>query len=577
MNAKRARLISGLALIGLLALFLVACQAATPAPAPTQAPAPATSAPQPAAPTSAPQPAAPTSVPATTAPTQAPAAATKPTIVIAYDGDIDHIEPMEFRTIAAYDATANLYEPLVEQVLQANDKGEMIGGDKFQGAGAESYQVSSDGKVFTFKLRQNAKFADGTPIKASDYLYTFKRAMEGPGYITLLTNFMALNKVDQIKAKDDYTLEITTNQSSALAEVVLSFQVLGAMSEATAKAKATADDPWAEKYFKTASNSSGPYIITSWKPGVEYVFEPNPNYWRGPDFFKNSKVIFRVVPDAATREQLLKTGDVDIALGVPYSDVAKLEQDPNLTIHKIPTTRVYHAAMNTTMKPFDKVEVRRAVSMAVPYQAIIDKVIYGYGVNPHSPIAPGMATHTDDYWYYDKPDLAAAKKLLADAGYPNGFDVELTVPQEDQARVDSATWIQSGLADIGVKVKVNALPNAQYNDLLNNNKLAFSIFEWYSWGNDPAFQFTWNFKCKQGTNYSKFCDPKLDDLIQQLITTRDPAQREAISKQGQKLVNDAAPWIYLYAPQWIVATRSNVQGISLFNDLTLRYAYIGKK
>jgi ABC-type transport system substrate-binding protein len=188
-----------------------------------------------------------------------------------------------------------------------------------------------------------------------------------------------------------------------------------------------------------------------------------------------------------------------------------------------------------------------------------------------------MATHTDDFWYYAKPDPEGAKKLLAKAGYPNGFDVDLTVPQEDQARVDAATWIQSGLADIGVKVKVNALPNAQYNDLLNNNKLAFYIFEWYSWGNDPAFQFTWNFKCKQGTNYAKYCDPKLDDIIAQLVTTRDPAKRNDISKQGQKMINDAAPWIYLYAPQWVVATRSNVQGISLFNDLTLRYAYLGKK
>ncbi len=566
MNGKHTRLFWGIMVMAVLMVLLIACQApATTAP-PTQPPAVATTAPQPPAAT------------ATTAaaPTQPPAA-TKPTIVIAYDGDIDHIEPMEFRTIAAYDVTANLYEPLVEQVLQANEKGEMIGGDKFQGAGAASYEVSSDGKVFTFHLRKDAKFADGTPIKASDYAYTFKRAMEGPGYITLLTGFMSLKSMDQVKALDDYTLQITTQQSSALAEVVLSFQVLGAISEATAKANATTADPWAETYFKTHSNSSGPYIITGWKPGVEYDFEPNPNYWRGPDFFKNSKVIFRVVPDAATREQLLKTGDVDIALGVPYSDVSQLEQDSNITVHKIPTTRVYHAGMNTTMKPFDNVQVRKALSMVVPYDAIIQKVIYGYGVNPHSPIAPGMPTHTDDYWYYAKPDVEGAKKLLADAGYPNGFDVDLTVPQEDQARVDAATWIQSGLADIGVKVKVNAVPTAQYNDLLNNNKLPFYIFEWYSWGNDPAFQFTWNFKCGQGTNYSKYCDPKLDDIISQLITTRDPAQRNQISAQGQKMVNDAAPWIYLYSPQWVVATRSNVQGISLFNDLTLRYAYIGKK
>ncbi|HMK08957.1 MAG TPA: ABC transporter substrate-binding protein, partial [Anaerolineales bacterium] len=325
------------------------------------------------------------------------------------------------------------------------------------------------------------------------------------------------------------------------------------------------------------------YIITSWNQGVEYVFEPNPNYWRGPDYFHNCKVIFRVVPDAATREQLLRAGDVDVALGVPYGDLKELEADPNITINHVPTTRVYHVGMNLTQKPFDDVRVRRALSMVVPYQAIIDNVIYGYGANPKSPIAEGMVTHTDEFFNYDKGTVEEAKALLAEAGYPNGFTVDLVVPQEDQARVDSATWIQSGLAQIGVTVNVNALPVAQYNELLNamdaNGKhtLPFYIFEWYSWGNDPAFQFTWNFKCGQFTNYSMMCNKELDQIIADLTLSRDPAQREELSKRGQQIVvQEEVPWIYLYAPEWIIATRSNVDGIALFNDLTLRYAFLGK-
>jgi peptide/nickel transport system substrate-binding protein len=539
---------------------------------------------------------APTAAPATEAPapapaTQAPAPVTQPvgcdkngTIVIAYDGDIDHIEPMEFRSIAAYDATANLYEPLIQQELVDKGNNVFIGSDKFVGAGAESYEVSADGTVYTFHLRKDAKFADGTPITAKDYYYTLKRALEGPGYITLLTGFMAVKSMDQVVAVDDYTLKITASQPAALAEIVLSFQVLGAMSQATADAKKTADDPWAEKYFRTNSNSSGPYIITSWNPGVEYVFEPNPNYWRGAAYFHNCKVIFRVVPDAATREQLLRTGDVDVALGVPYGDLKTLQADPNISIYHVPTTRVYHAGMNTAVKPFNDVRVRKAVSMVVPYQSIIDNVIYGFGANPGSPIAEGMATHTNEFFTYDKGTVAEAKALLTAAGYPNGFTVDLVVPQEDQARVDSATWIQSGLATIGVTVKVNALPIAQYNTLLNaadaNGKhtLPFYIFEWYSWGNDPAFQFTWNFKCGQFTNYTNMCNQELDKIIADLTLSRDPAKREALSKRGQQIVvQEEVPWIYLYAPEWIIATRSNVSGIALFNDLTLRYAFLGKK
>lgn len=560
----QGKLFGSLSLIVLFAMLLGACQAATP----TEAPAP--------------------EVPEATAPPAEPAepvaCGEEGTIVIAYDGDIDHIEPMQFRSIAAYDATANLYEPLIQQELEDQGDNVYIGQDTFIGAGAESYEVSDDGTVYTFHLRPDAKFADGTPITAQDYYYTLKRALEGPGYITLLTGFMAVTSIDQVEAVDDTTLVITASQPAALAEIILSFQVLGAMSEATAAANATADDPWAEAYFRTNSNSSGPYIITSWNQGVEYVFEPNPNYWRGPDYFRNCKVIFRVVPDAATREQLLRAGDVDVALGVPYGDLAELEADPNITIHHVPTTRVYHAGMNMTQEPFDDVLVRKAVSMVVPYQAIVDNVIYGYGANPGSPIAEGMVTHTDEFFTYGEGTVEEAKALLTQAGYPNGFTVDLVVPQEDQARVDSATWIQSGLAEIGVTVNINALPVAQYNELLNamdadgKHTLPFYIFEWYSWGNDPAFQFTWNFKCGQFTNYSMTCNEELDQIIADLTLSRDPSERQELSTRGQEIVvQEEVPWIYLYAPEWIIATRSNVSGIALFNDLTLRYAFLGKE
>jgi peptide/nickel transport system substrate-binding protein len=538
-----------------------------------------------ATPTEAPATEAPAPAPATEAPAPAPVGCgPEGTIVIAYDGDIDHVEPMQFRSIAAYDATANLYEPLIQQELVDQGNDVFIGSEKFVGAGAESYEVSADGTVYTFHLRKDAKFADGTPITANDYAYTLKRALEGPGYITLLTGFMAVTKIDQVAVVDDYTLTITASQPAALAEIILSFQVLGAMSKATADANATADDPWAENFFRTNSNSSGPYIITSWNAGVEYVFEPNPNYWRGPDYFHNCKVIFRVVPDAATREQLLRAGDVDVALGVPYGDLKELQADPNITIHHVPTTRVYHAGMNLNQKPFDDVRVRKALSMVVPYQAIIDNVIYGFGANPGSPIAEGMVTHTKEFFTYDKGTVEEAKALLTAAGYPDGFTVDLVVPQEDQARVDSATWIQSGLAEIGVTVNVNALPIAQYNELLNGmdeggkHNLPFYIFEWYSWGNDPAFQFTWNFKCGQWTNYSNTCNEELDKIIADLTLSRDPVERAELSKRGQEIVvQEEVSWIYLYAPEWIIATRSNVSGIALFNDLTLRYAFLGKK
>ena len=503
--------------------------------------------------------------------------AEKPTIVVAIDGDIDHIELQQFRTIAGYDATANMYEPLVTQKAEKNAEGVWIGTNEFQGAGAESWDISADGLVYTFHLRKEAKFADGTSVTANDYYMTFDRAINGNGYIKLLLpSFAGVETIDQVKVLDDYTLQITQKKASSLSLIIYGFQVLGAMSAKTIKENATADDPWAEVWHRTHANSSGPYMITSWKPGEEYVFEPNPYYWRGADYYGNSKVIYRVIPDAATREQLLKAGDIDVAQGIPYKDVASLKTDPNVTIFSIKTPRVYHASMNITIKPFDDVRVRRAVSMAVDYQAIIDNVIYGNGENPKSPVGVGMPTHTDEYWPYNKIDIAGAKALLKEAGYENGFTVDLLVPQEDQARMDAATWIQAGLKNIGVTVNINAQPTAQFNSLLDTHKQPFYMFEWYSWGNDPAFQLTWNFRCGAWTNYAMYCDPAMDKIIDDLIVTTDPAKREQLSHEGQKMAIEAATWIYLYQNDWIIATRKGVTGVGFYNDLHTHFSNLTK-
>lgn len=498
-------------------------------------------------------------------------------IIIAYDSDIDHIDPQHFRSLGAYDATGNLYEPLITQTLVANDQGQLIGQRVFEGAGAESYEVSDDGTVFTFYLRQDATFADGTPITAHDYKYTLDRALNGTGYIGLLAPFMALASSDQVVVVDDYTLTVTTTQPAALTETILAFQVLGAYSRASAEANATADDPWADAWHRTNANSSGPYMISEWEAGVQYVFEPNPNYWRGDDWFQNDGVVFRVVPDASTREQLIRAGDVDVALGLPFSSLADLDADPNITVHAIPTTRIYFLGMNVNAAPFDSKQVRQAVSMAIPYDAIVENVIFGYGSQPTSPIPEGMEGHTSEFWTYGDASLDDARALLAEAGYADGFEVELTVPQEDQARVDAATWVQAGLSEIGINVIINAVPTAQYSELINSKQLPFFINEWYSWGNDPFYQLTWNFDCQSFPNFTNYCSEELDAIIEAGTFSRDPAERAELARRAQEILVDEAVWAYLYAPDWVVTTRADVSGIALLDDLTLRYAYIGRE
>ena len=185
-------------------------------------------------------------------------------------------------------------------------------------------------------------------------------------------------------------------------------------------------------------------------------------------------------------------------------------------------------------------------------------------------------THTEEFWPYDNAKVEDAKALLAEAGYPDGFTVDLLVPQEDQARMDAATWVQAGLATIGVTVNINAQPTAQFNSLLDTHEQPFYMFEWYSWGNDPAFQLTWNFRCEAWTNYAMYCDPAMDKIIDDLIVISDPAQRETLSHEGQKMAVEAATWIYLYQNDWVIGARKGVTGVGFYNDLHTHFSNLTK-
>lgn len=577
MNAHSVKNRRWLWLLPLCLVALVACAGVTPAaPPPPAAPA-ATVQPAAAQPTAVvPAPTTqPTSAPA--APTTAPAAGAKKQVVLALDSDIDKIEPMEFRSDAGYYATANLYEPLLAQKLVAGDTPGVLQGQGEYGPGLAEVTMSPDGLVATAKIKQGAKFANGDPITAQAFKTTFDRAITAErSYIPLLVQFMGFSKADQVVVKDDYTLEFHLEKPSPLFVPFLAFQVFGAIDPATVKENATTADPWAFDKFQKFANASGPYILTKWESGVEYDFAPNPNYWQGPDFFQNSGVVVKVVPSAEDRELLLKKGDIDLALGLPFKDIDALKADPNVKIYDIKYTRLFYLGMNNKIKPFDNPKVRQAISYAVPYDTIIKESMYGYAQKATSPIPVGMPTHNDSFWNYNT-DTTKADALFKEAGLASGTTLDLSVRQSVPQDADAAVWIQSSLAKIGVTVNINKMTDADFFDKLNKHQLPFFIHDWYSWGNDPAYQLTFLLKCGAFTNYADYCNQDVDKLIDQVVTTVDPAERQKLMDQAQKIIIEEAPWAFLYQPDWVVGVSKNFAGFAKLDDLCLRFAYMSKQ
>lgn len=561
MRARSLTLFSLLAIASLL-VALISCG--------TPAPPPATEVPEAPSPT---QPPAPAETP-TTAP---PPPEEKPVIVVALDSDIDHINPSEFRSDAGYYAVANLYEPPILQVLVPGEEEGVLRGIGEYGPGmADEITVDEETGVVTMHIQDGLKFANGNPLTAQSFKFMYDMQWLSPtSYTPVLFPFMGLASDEDVVLVDDDTLEFHLEQLTPLSLAIMAFNPLGALDEAAIEEHATAEDEWAAEWLRRNANPNGPYMITEWEQGVQYVFEPNPNYWQGEEYFQNSKVIVRVVPSPEDRELLLRQGDIDLALGLPYKDVADLQADPNVKVYPIKYTRLYYLGMNNNLPPFDNKALRQAISYAIPYETLIDEVFYGYAQKATSPIPVGMPTHTDEFWPYDT-DLDTAADKLEEAGYPEGLDITLAVRLSLPWDVEAATWIQSALADVGITVTIDRLPDAQFFEQLNAHQLPFFIHDWYSWGNDPSYQLSFLLKCGQFTNYADYCNERVDELIETTAWSLDADVREAGMREAQQIIVDEAPWAFLYQPDWIVAVDKDFYGFAMFDDLCLRFAYMGK-
>jgi len=554
----RSMCLFSLLLIGSLLVGLIGC--GTPAPPPPAATEVPTAPPAPA------------DTPTTAPPEE------KPVIVIAASTDIDHINPYEFRSLEGYQATANIYEAAIMQQLEPDpdNPGILLGKAEYGPGVATEVTVDEENAIVTLTIPDGLTFADGAPMTAESFKFMYDVAAQAPtSYMPVLMPYMGLASHEDIVVVDDNTLEFHMEHITPLTLAIMAFTPLGALDEVSYQAQVDAGDEWAVEWLRRNANSGGPYMITEWEQGVQYVFEPNPNYWQGEDYFQNSKVILRVVPSAEDRELLLRQGDVDLAMGLPPRDMADLEADACCKVLPINTGRIYYVGMNNKIPPFDSKALRQALSYAMPYDTIIDEVLYGYGRNPGSPIPVGMPTHTDEFAY--ETDLDMARQKLEEAGYADGLDLELTVQMMVSENVEAATWIQANLAELGVNVTINKLPTAEFMDLLNQHQLGFFIHEWDSWGNDPSYEFSFNYLCGQFTNYTDYCNERVDELITTTAWSLDPQVKEEGMREAQQLIMEDAPRIQLYQPDWLVAVSEDFYGYAVMDDALMRFAYMGKE
>jgi peptide/nickel transport system substrate-binding protein len=430
----------------------------------------------------------------------------------------------------------------------------------------------------TFKLRRDVKFHDGTPITAKDVKWSFDRAVTVGGFPTFQMAAGSLQKPAQFVVVDDHTFRIDFLRADKLTMPDVGVPVPVIMNSELCKKHATATDPWAMEWAKNNLAGGGAYRIERWQPGQEVVYARNDEWKCGP-LPKIRRVIVRIIPSAGNRRALLERGDADISFDLPNKDFAELKDLAKLTVIGTPVENaLQYIGMNVKTPPFDNVKVRQAVAYAIPYQKIMDAVIFGRGIPAFGAKSNKAESAAWPQKHGYNTDLAKAKALMAEAGHPNGFETVLSFDLGLAGVNEPLTiLVQEALGQIGIKATINKVPGANWRAELLKKSMPLITNTFGGWLNYPEYFFFWCYHGQNAVfNTMSYQNPAMDKLIDEARFATDPARYEAAVKGFVDIANEDVPRIPIYQPLLNVAMQKNVTGYRYWFHRQLDYRQLAK-
>ncbi len=435
---------------------------------------------------------------------------------------------------------------------------------------AESWEVSDDGLTYTFYLRQDVVFSTGNPMTADDVVFSFMRAKN----ITGNPSFLA-ETIESVEAIDDYTVAIHLSEPDPALLAKLIFGVFSVMDADEVIAHGgvdnedAAEEDAAEDWLNQNSVGTGPYILESWDPQVETVLVRNPNYWGDPPYF--DRIIIRNIPEAATQKISLEAGEIDIALDITADQVPALEENEAIEVFQGTSPAIIFLLCNQDEEiggPMSNPLVQLAIRYAIDYDGILE-LAGGAAVQPASVIPVGFFGAFDTDQAFDR-DLDRARELLAEAGYPDGFEVDLQYPEFTVRGIDLSTLAQKVQADLAeVGITVNLAPGEILTELENyrNGREGFGLWWWEPDYQDPVdyVEFLPGRTVGLRVNWTdENADPEILELRDRALVEMDDEARLEIFADIQEYLQQNGPWAPLVQPGVQFAYQAGLQGV-VFN------------
>ncbi|MGC5702400.1 ABC transporter substrate-binding protein [Pseudomonas sp. NFXW11] len=468
-------------------------------------------------------------------------------LVFCSEGSPAGFDTAQYTTATDNDAAEPLYNRLVEFERGATSVGPGL---------AKSWDISEDGLTYSFHLRPGVKF-HSTPyfkpsrdLNADDVLFTFNRMLDAEhpfrkAYPTEFPYFtgMSLNKnIAKVEKTDPLTVVITLNSVDAafLQNIAMSFAAILSAEYAEQLLKAGTPSQINQKPIGT-----GPFVFQRYQKDSQIRYAANPHYW-DPSRVKLDRLIFAINTDASVRVQKLRAGECQVTLHPRPADIDALKSDPKLQVIVKPGFNLGYIAYNVRHKPFDRLEVRQALDMAVNKPAILNAVYQGAGQLAVNAMPPTQ-------WSYDESIKDAAfnpekaRELLKAAGVKEGTEITLWAmpvqrPYNPNAKL-MAEMLQSDWAKIGLKVKIVSYEWGEYIKRTKNGEHDISLIGWTGDNGDPDNWLGTLYSCDAigGNNYSMWCDPQYDRLIKQAKVVTDRQQRTELYRQAQQLLKQQVP------------------------------------
>ena len=472
--------------------------------------------------------------------------------VLAIGGQPETLDPYNTNTTLTTAVTKSFYEGLFEFDKDL----------KVRNVLAESYEVSPDGLVYTFKLREGVKFHDGTDFNAEAVKVNLDRVTNPDNK---LSRFNQFNRIAKVEVVSPYSVRITLKEP------------FSPFINSLAHASAAMISPAAlAKYGKDIAFhpvGTGPFTFVDWKQ-TDYVKGAKfDGYWN-KGFPKVDTITWKPVLENNTRAAMLQTGEADFAFPLPYEQIHTLKKNEKLKVEIRPSIILRYVSLNMLHKPFDDLRVRQAINYAINKEALTKVAFAGYA-KPADGIVPQgvLYAHRMDPWPYDP---AKARALLKEAGYADGFETTLWSAYTTTTAQKAIQFLQQQLAQVGIKAKIQALEPGQRTEWVQTapDPEKAPVRMYYAGWSSSTGEADWALRPLLSTeawppklnNTAYYSNPKVDEDLAKALTSVDDAEKAKLYTDAQEQIMKDVPWAPLVTEDNVYATSQRLSGVYVMPD-----------